>query len=233
MDKICVIVIKRTMSMKISYSDRDYTFGQAVLKLRSKIGLTQERLGKLLGISGRAISEWETGSSYPKAERLKALIELAVQYQAFPPEHEAEEIHVLWKAAHQKVLLDGHWLCLLLSWRSSPSPRVEPEALEETRSSISPPLLDVGLGANPIGANVGVGIGTREGHRKGADEADGGCRDGACPRPYGPLPSEAPAQTMAGQFLHRREEDRDKTRLETDKMRERHKWLLANLIALI
>jgi eukaryotic-like serine/threonine-protein kinase len=100
--------------METSYSERDYIFGQVMLTLRNKIGLTQEQLGKIVGTSGRAVSEWETGNSYPKAERLKAFIALAVQHQAFPVGHEAEEIHALWKAARQKVLLDEHWLSTLL-----------------------------------------------------------------------------------------------------------------------
>src|SRR6185295_12190725 len=50
----------------------------------------------------------------PKAERLKQLITLGVQQQAFPVGREAEEIRALWKAAHQKVLLDGSWLAALL-----------------------------------------------------------------------------------------------------------------------
>ena len=110
--------------MKMSYSERDYAFGQSMQTLRNAIGLTQERLGHLLGISRRAVAEWEAGNSYPKAEHLRALIVLAVQQQAFPAGHEAEEIRVLWKAARQKLLLDEHWLSTLLDQRSSPSPHV-------------------------------------------------------------------------------------------------------------
>ena len=106
--------------MKTSYSKRDYDFGHRMFKLRSTISLSQEQLGKHIGISGRAVSEWETGTSYPKTERLKAFIALAIQHQAFPPGHEAEEIRVLWKAAHQKVPLDEDWLHALLAGQPSP-----------------------------------------------------------------------------------------------------------------
>src|SRR6266567_922183 len=86
-----------------------------MLTLRTTIGLTQAGLAERLGVSRRAVLEWEAGSSYPKVERLTLLIELGVQQQAFPTGREAEEIHVLWKAAHQKVLLDEAWLQDLLA----------------------------------------------------------------------------------------------------------------------
>ncbi len=99
---------------RFSYRERDYGFGQAMLTLRTSIGLTQVGLADLLGVSRRAVGEWEAGSSYPKAEHLKELITLGVQQQAFPPRHEAEEIRTLWHAAHQKLLLDEAWLASLL-----------------------------------------------------------------------------------------------------------------------
>ena len=93
-----------------SYSERDYAFAQLMLTLRTTIGLTQAGLADRLGVSRRAVAEWEAGSSYPKAERLRQLIELGVQLQVFPAGREAEEIRALWRAAHQKVLLDEAWL---------------------------------------------------------------------------------------------------------------------------
>jgi transcriptional regulator with XRE-family HTH domain len=75
-----------------AYGERDYAFGQLILTLRSAIGLTQAGLGAQLGISKRAVGEWEAGSSYPKATHLKALIALAVKEQVFPVGHEVEEI---------------------------------------------------------------------------------------------------------------------------------------------
>jgi transcriptional regulator with XRE-family HTH domain len=75
-----------------TYGERDYAFGQLILSLRSAIGLTQAGLSAHLGISKRAVGEWEAGSSYPKATHLKALIALAVKEQVFPIGHEVEEI---------------------------------------------------------------------------------------------------------------------------------------------
>jgi len=95
---------------RYSYSERDYAFGQLILTLRTSIGLTQAGLADRLGISRRSVAEWEAGSSYPKAERLKQLITLGVQQHAFPAGHEEEEIRAFWRAARQKVLLDEAWL---------------------------------------------------------------------------------------------------------------------------
>src|SRR5437016_11926592 len=107
--------MRRLLVKHYPYSERDYTFGQLMLTLRTTIGLTQAGLADRLGISRRAVAEWEAGLSYPKAERLKQLIELGVQLQVFPAGREAEEIRALWRAAHQKVLLDEAWLHDLLA----------------------------------------------------------------------------------------------------------------------
>src|SRR5712691_6279336 len=104
---------------KYSYEERDYAFGQLVLTLRSTIGLSQAALGERLRVSRRAVAEWEGGLSYPKAERLKQLIALGMRASAFAAGREEEEIRALWKAAHQKVLLDEDWLHELLA---SPRP---------------------------------------------------------------------------------------------------------------
>ena len=101
------------------YAERDYAFGRRILTLRTQLGLTQTSLAKLLHISRRAVTEWEAGSSYPTAEHLQELIALGVQASAFPAGREAEEIHALWQAAHQKVLLDELWLQELLGQQAS------------------------------------------------------------------------------------------------------------------
>jgi WD40 repeat protein/transcriptional regulator with XRE-family HTH domain len=97
------------------YRERDYAFAQVVLRLRTAIGLSQVGLAERLGASRRAVVDWEGGLSYPKAERLKQLIALGLQQHAFPAGREEQEIRALWKAAHQKVMLDDVWLYDLLA----------------------------------------------------------------------------------------------------------------------
>ena len=92
--------------MKTSYHERDYAYGAVMLTLRTAIGLTQKGLANLLGVSRRAVGDWEAGSSYPTTEHLKKMIALAVKQQAFPSGHEAQEIRAFVygrAAAHQRV----------------------------------------------------------------------------------------------------------------------------------
>jgi len=87
------------------YGERDYAYGQAMVTLRTAIGLTQVELAQVLGVSRGAVLGWEGGINYPKAISLKRFIALCVQQQAFAAGREEEEIRALWHAAHQKVLL--------------------------------------------------------------------------------------------------------------------------------
>src|SRR6266567_3273949 len=107
--------IRRSLVKRHVYRERDYAFAQLVLTLRTAIGLSQTGLAERLDASRRAVAEWEGGLSYPKTERLKELITLGMQQQAFGAGREEEEIRALWKAAHQKVLLDEAWLHDLLA----------------------------------------------------------------------------------------------------------------------
>ena len=128
------------------YGERDYAFGQLILALRTHIGLTQAGLAKLLGVSRRAEAEWEGGLSYPKAERLRQLIALGMQQQAFAAGREEEEIRALWRAARQKVLLDEVWLQNLLNPPApvQPSPQPETQAPhEEAQPAAAFPRIDL------------------------------------------------------------------------------------------
>jgi transcriptional regulator with XRE-family HTH domain len=89
-----------------SSRERDSTFGQAMFKLRTSIGLTQAGLAERLRVSRRAVGEWEAGLNSPKAEHFQYFLELCVRASVFAPEREEEEIRALWKTAHQRVLLN-------------------------------------------------------------------------------------------------------------------------------
>src|SRR6266849_6269460 len=117
---------------RFSYSERDYAFGQAMLTLRTAIGLTQADLAQRLRVSRKTIGRWEGGFSYPKAEHLKALLAFAVGQQAFPSGREEEEVRALWHAAHQKVLLDEPWLQRLLGTQRPRLALVAPRPVEQT-----------------------------------------------------------------------------------------------------
>src|SRR2546430_3284824 len=76
---------------RFSSRQRDDAFGQSMLALRTSLGLTQGELAHRLGVSGRAVRQWEGGLSYPKAEHLQHLMTLAVRASAFPPGRRSEE----------------------------------------------------------------------------------------------------------------------------------------------
>ncbi len=82
-----------------SYGEPNYAFGQAMLTLRTTIGLTQAGVAEHLGVSRKAVGEWEAGLNYPQASHLKAFIALAVEKQAFAAGREEEEIRALWQAS--------------------------------------------------------------------------------------------------------------------------------------
>src|SRR5260221_8484988 len=114
------------MSMKgSSYRERDYAFGRVMLTLRTRLELTQTELADMLGVTRRAVIDWEGGLTYPKADHLKQFVVLAIERQAWPFGREAEEVRALWQAARQKALLDEAWLGGLLS-HIQPPPASQP-----------------------------------------------------------------------------------------------------------
>ena len=50
--------------------------GRMIAEKRKEMGLTQEALGAMLGISGKAVSKWERGLSQPCEEHQTQLIDL-------------------------------------------------------------------------------------------------------------------------------------------------------------
>src|SRR5205807_297849 len=136
LQRLCEGDEKGTSMKGSSYRERDYAFGQVMLTLRTRLGLTQTELAEILGVTRRAVIDWEGGLTYPKADHLKQFVVLAFERQAWPFGHEAEEVRALWQAARQKVLLDEAWLGGLLSHIQAP-PASQPG--EETSVTAPPP----------------------------------------------------------------------------------------------
>lgn len=51
-------------------------FGEKLRKYRKSMGLTQDELGERIGVSGQAVSKWESGECLPDCYNLKALSDL-------------------------------------------------------------------------------------------------------------------------------------------------------------
>ena len=63
--------------------------GKMIAEKRKEKGLTQDALGAMLGISGKAVSKWERGLSQPDVVhmgKLAQLLDLAVERTAESPE---------------------------------------------------------------------------------------------------------------------------------------------------
>lgn len=51
----------------------DYKFGELLFQKRKKAGLSQSKLAEMVGVTGKAVSKWETGSAKPTTEMLRKL----------------------------------------------------------------------------------------------------------------------------------------------------------------
>ncbi len=120
------------------YGERDYAFGQAMLSLRTALGLTQLGLAERLRVSRKAVSRWESGETYPNASHLQALLALAAGQQVWAFGREEVEIRAFWQAAHQKVLLDERWLSALLGTGRPRLELVTPQWYEQGKAQPTP-----------------------------------------------------------------------------------------------
>src|SRR5215212_10729065 len=91
----------RAMGAHRGYRERNYAFGQQLLSLRTRAGLTQIALAEHIGVNRRSVQNWETGESYPKAETLQRLLALFLAQGVFTPGQEAEQAAQLWQQASQ------------------------------------------------------------------------------------------------------------------------------------
>jgi len=61
----------------------DYTFGEKIYKLRSELGISQNELGDMVGVSNKAVSKWEMGASKPTIStmnKLAAIFNVSIEY---------------------------------------------------------------------------------------------------------------------------------------------------------
>ena len=104
------------------------TFGEVIQVRRAALGLSQERLAELVGVSRQAVSKWEVGDALPDTDRLLPLArvleitvdellsgELGRQAPASEPEEEPPVQHRAqepgWFALH------WYWLGLIpVAW---------------------------------------------------------------------------------------------------------------------
>jgi len=89
----------------------DYEFGNFIMNMRIGHGFSQFQLGKLMGVSDKAVSKWETGKSKPRLNTCRRLAEvfgisledlLEMNGQPKPDDLSARK-EALWKKARAKI----------------------------------------------------------------------------------------------------------------------------------
>src|SRR5260370_31711218 len=134
---------KRNMSSHHRYKSRDFEFGQLLMALRKKAGLTQEEVALRVGVGEKSIRNWEGGTNYPTELNLQRLIELYLAKNAFVPGQEQDEARALWEQLRESAsrhigLFDERWFVRLLTERQARIPR---QALptEGSQTPLPPP----------------------------------------------------------------------------------------------
>ena len=96
---------------------RDYQFGEWIAALRIANGYSQFQLGKLLGISDKAVSKWENGAAKPRMDtcaRMASLFGISLDDLLSCREHQessrlysaqSESEEELWQEAREKLRL--------------------------------------------------------------------------------------------------------------------------------
>ncbi len=108
------------MSTSHQYTTKSYAFGLLLLTLREKAGLTQAAVAGLIGVSEKAVYNWEAGSDYPTGMNLKKLLEVYLYRNVFPAGHEREEARAVWEqvslhATRRKAIFDDEWFTTVLN----------------------------------------------------------------------------------------------------------------------
>lgn len=84
------------------------TLGNRLAHLREKTGISQERLGELLGVTRQTVSSWETDKLLPKLENLRALCRcFRVEYDYFFPKGEDTQSKQVQELAAAVMALQG------------------------------------------------------------------------------------------------------------------------------
>src|SRR5260370_2432473 len=89
--------------MTSHYKFRDYQFAQRIMALRKKAGLTQEEIAIQVGVSERALRNWEGGIHYPNGTNLQKLIKIYLLRKVFTSGQEQEEAKALWELLGQST----------------------------------------------------------------------------------------------------------------------------------
>ena len=98
------------------------SFRELLQRYRGLTGLTLDQLAVRSGMSRRTVQDWESGRTYPSAERLQALIAVLLAAGGLSGGGVAEEAEALWAAVEREAprmrsSFDRAWFARLLAGR--------------------------------------------------------------------------------------------------------------------
>jgi WD40 repeat protein/transcriptional regulator with XRE-family HTH domain len=151
------------MGSRRHYKPRDFGFAQQLFLLRKRAGLTQDNLALKIGVGEKTVRNWESGANYPTDVHMRKLIELYLNFRAFAPEHEEEEIRALWKqlgekTRHQNLFFDEQWLATLLkTWREHYSSQASRQ-LQPPEQTVIQRVLSLDTVSRPLRGGWGAAL---------------------------------------------------------------------------
>ena len=132
---------------------------QKLVTLRDRIEgkPTQTEIAKVLGVSLTTLSNWETGTTSPKALNLRNLISLYLRKGAFIKGKELEEMRQLWEESKVHDSFDEAWFLMQLEQINCPetvTAQAEPNLPAQVVSTAEEKLLDVSRGEEFLSSNI-------------------------------------------------------------------------------
>src|SRR5438270_10323754 len=80
----CLVDCARVVWAAMDTSHAPESFRGLLLRHRGRTGLTQRDFATRAGVSRNSVQDWESGLSYPTAERLQRLVRAARSLQFYP-----------------------------------------------------------------------------------------------------------------------------------------------------
>ena len=99
---------------------RNFECGVLFQTLRTKARLRQQDIASMVGVGVNTVQYWESGTTYPKVDALKKLLEVYVRFEVFNSGRELAEAEELWEKVRQEAprlnaLFDQEWFKGLLT----------------------------------------------------------------------------------------------------------------------
>src|SRR4051794_22414573 len=118
------------------------SFPGLLLQMRGRIGLTQRELAAQLGVHVHSLQGWESGTTYPGAASLRALVEALLQAGGFSEGREADEAAAMWSAVSReaprfRAVFDREWFAGALAAKP---------AVDQGEAASPAPVWDIAAG---------------------------------------------------------------------------------------